>query len=794
MMAMTSRRNIVLSVLGALFFGLPGAFLLIGGGYLASLGGSLYYALAGVAMILTAALLARGNRLAATFYFSFVIATMLWALVEVGFAPWGLLPRLAFPAALSLWFLLPAVRARLLVGPDPLGAVSGRTAILLPILLVLVTAGAVIGSVYATRFLPADVRAMPSGATVVRDGDSWNFYGNTIGGDRFSPATQINRDNVKNLQVAWTYRTGDSAPMFEGAPLKIGDSLYLCTAKAVISVDAATGRQLWRYDPGIDNKAAPNKACRGVSYYAGSGSGAFCDARLLWPTLDDHMHAIDLVTGRPCSDFGRGGVVDLREHMGEVIPGYHYTTSPPLILGDTAIFGALVYDNQSKDEPSGVVRAIDVHSGKLLWGWEGNAPLSRKVMADGDIFARSTPNAWGVFSADPALGLVFVPTGNATPDYFGGYRTPGQDKYSSSVVALDATTGDVRWSFQTMHHDIWDMDIPAQPVVTDIDTKNGRRAALIVPTKRGEIFVLDRRTGRPIYPVHERPVPQGAAPGERLSPTQPYTADFPTFTPPRLREADMWGATMLDQLLCRITFRQHRYEGQFTPISLQGTIGYPDVFGVFSWGSVAVDPERQIMFVNASYLPYLARLFPRAVADASGVAPYNSKPKSAKAGAPALHGDWLYAQAGTPYASESKPFLSQLGFPCHQPPWGKIAAVDLRRGTLLWERPFGTTRDAAPLGISLPTGVFNIGGALVTRGGVAFIGAAIDDYIRGYDIATGALLWQARLPAGGQANPISYVVNRSGKQYVVIAAGGHAAMRTKLGDYLVAYALPEKAQ
>jgi quinoprotein glucose dehydrogenase/quinate dehydrogenase (quinone) len=791
---MISARNKLFPSLGAILFGVPGLFLAIGGGYLLSLGGSAYYLLAGVAMLATALLLLIGNRLAPAVYFAFVIATMAWAGAEVGFSPWGLLPRIALPTGLSLWFVIPEVRRRLDRGPALAGVANAPWGVAIPIVLVLAASGAIFSAAYAARFLPVPAAQSQPGTPIARATDSWNFYGNSIGGDRFSSADQITRGNVGNLKLAWTYRTGDEAPMFEGAPLKIGERLYLCTAKAAISIDAVTGKQVWRYDPGIDNSAAPNKACRGVSYYPGTGAGAFCDARLLWPTLDDHMHAIDVATGRPCPDFGKGGVVDTGENLGQVIPGYHYTTSPPLIIGDAAIFGALVYDNQSKDEPSGVVRAIDVHSGKLLWGWEGIAPTSRKSLAAGEIFARSSPNAWGVFSADPALGLVYIPTGNATPDYFGGYRTPEQDRYSSSIVALDAKTGDVRWSFQTMHHDIWDMDIPAQPVVTDIDTRNGRRGALVVPTKRGEIFVLDRRTGKPIYPVVERAVPQGAAPGEHLSPTQPYTTGFPTFTPPKLREADMWGATMLDQMLCRITFKQHRYEGQFTPISLQGTVGYPDVFGVFSWGSVAVDPERQIMFVNASWLPYLARLFPRAVADAGGVVPYNTAPKTARPkGTPALHGDWLYAQAGTPYASESKPFLSQLGFPCHQPPWGAVAAVDLRRGKVMWQRPFGTTRDAAPLGISLPTGVFNIGGSLLTRGGVAFIGAAIDNYIRGYDIETGKLLWQARLPAGGQANPITYVSKRSGKQFVVIAAGGHAAMQTKTGDYLIAYSLPDRS-
>lgn len=777
--------------IGAFLFGLPGIFLTAGGVQLAVLGGSPYYVLAGLAMLTTAVLLILRHRFAPILYALYCSATIIWALAEAGLEPWGLLTRLALPVGLGLWFALPFVENRLDRGPEFLP----KHGLLLPSALPLVLVGIVVALVASAgwygRFDPTN-SASKRVASIARAPDSWGNYGNTIGGDRFSSASQITPANVDKLKIAWQFRTNDESPMFEGAPLKIGDRLYLCTSKSVIAVDADTGKEVWRYKPGVDTSAAPNKACRGVSYVAGTGDAKMCDARLLWPTLDDKMHAIDLRTGRPCQDFGRAGVIDLTEGLGTVVPGWHYTTSPPVIVGSAAIFGALVYDNQSNDEPPGVVRAIDVRTGKLLWGWEVLTPFSKKSLAPGENFARNTPNAWGVFSADPALGLVYVPTGNTPPDYFGGYRTPEQDRYSSSVVALDAKTGDVRWSFQTVHHDLWDMDLPAQPVVTDIDLPQGKRQALVVPTKRGEIFVLDRRNGQPIFPVVERPVPQGPAAGDRLSPTQPYPVNFPSFSPPHLKESDMWGATLLDQMLCRITFKQRRYEGQFTPISLGGSLGYPEVFGVISWGSVAIDPERQIMFVNASWLPYLTKLYPRALADAAGVVPYGTRKSEPRQGAPSLHGDWLYAQAGTPYASESKPFLSQLGFPCHRPPWGAVAAVDLRAGKLLWQRPFGTTRDVAPLGISLPAGVFNLGGAVVTRSGIAFIGAAIDDYLRAYDIGTGRLLWQGRLPAGGQANPITYVSSHNGRQYVVIAAGGHAAMRTTPGDYLVAYALPEK--
>jgi quinoprotein glucose dehydrogenase/quinate dehydrogenase (quinone) len=485
-------------------------------------------------------------------------------------------------------------------------------------------------------------------------------------------------------------------------------------------------------------------------------------------------------------------VVDLRENLGPTLPGYHFSGSPALIIGHAAILGASVLDNQSTDEPSGVVRAYDVSTGKLLWGWEVAGPTSKKSLQPGEIFERDTPNSWSVFSADSELGLIYLPTGNGPPDYFGGARRPDQEKYSSSIVALDAETGDVRWSFQTVHHDLWDMDVASQPVVADINTASGKRAALIAATKRGEIFVLDRRTGEPISPVEERRVPQGPAPGDRLSPTQPYPVSFPSFGPPHLKESDMWGSTIFDQMLCRITFKQRRYEGQFTPPSTQGSIGYPDVIGVFNWGSVAFDPERQLLFVNASWLPYLTKLIPRALADQRAVSPYGVPSKRAQGTESSTQGawDWTYAQFGTPYAVEAKPFLSRFGLPCNQPPWGVVAAIDLPTQKLLWKRPLGTTKDAAPFGLPFPMGVFNHGGSVVTRSGLAFISAAVDNYLRAFDIQTGAQLWEGRLPAGSQTSPMTYISDRTHRQYVLVSAGGFAAMGTKPGDYLVAFALP----
>jgi quinoprotein glucose dehydrogenase len=767
-----------------------GLALLLGVAELARLGGSLYYVVSGLALLGTGWLAWRRDARAAWLYAAFTAGTLLWAVWETGWYPWAMMPRVIAPAALGLWFAMPWVRRGL--GLRRAASAAGP-------LLLLAAVGLVAGAHFAQEFKPIASAARPAGhgTPVATD---WAAFGGTAEATRFVGADQIDRSNVHSLQVAWTYRTKDARrptdpsfanTPFEATPLKVGDALYLCTPhNIVVSLDADTGGEKWRFDPQVDTTGVPHMVCRGLGYHASAAQGV-CAERLLMGTLDNRLLALDAKTGKLCEDFGAGGSVDLKLGLGlEDYPtGYYYPTSPPLIVGHVAVIGAFILDNQSTDMPPGVVRGYDVQSGKLLWAWDVVSPTSIKNPAPDTKYRRSTANYWTVGTANAALGLLFIPTGNVPPDFFAGQRTPDVERYPSSIVALDVESGDVRWNFQTVHHDIWDFDIGSQPVLVDFKTPQGTVPALIAPTKRGEIFVLDQRTGSPLTEVVEKKVPQGAVAGDWTSPTQPFSTGFPSFAPLDLTEADMWGATPLDQLWCRVRFKKSRYQGQFTPQSTQGTVVYAGSFGIIDWGSVSVDPERQLMIVNTSQLPYYQKLIPRADAIRMGVKAYGRR--SPGDPPPDKSTFTYFAQQGTPYAIDSWAFLSPAGYPCNQPPWGRIAAVDLNTRRVIWDRPLGTTRDAAPFGIALPTGVFNLGGTVTTRGGVAFVGATIDNYLRAFDTETGRELWAGRLPAGGQANPISYVSAKSGRQFVVIAAGGHGTLRTQSGDYVVAFALPK---
>jgi quinoprotein glucose dehydrogenase len=802
-------------ILGSVLI-LIGAILAIGGAWLTILGGSWYYIITGIAVLVSGIFLWRRNRAGAWLYAAMLVWTVVWAFVESGFNGWALAPRILPPAALGLWFLIPGVRNKLIHGPHVFTRGPGETDVMhkrarpshtMARGIALFSTVSLIALAYQARThaAPSGPVSSASPRTFAADSASpsartgeWTAYGGNLAGQRYSPLTQINAGNVSNLKQAWSFETGDkprpgeTAPReftFEVTPLTVNDSIYLCTPhNQVIALDPTTGQQKWRYDPNSNTSQAFVIACRGVSYIDTAMTGP-CAKRIIGATIDARLFEVDADTGRVCTSFGKEGFVNLLENMGEVKPGYHYETSPPTVVKNHIVLGGWINDNQSTSEPSGVIRSFDAMTGQLQWAWDMGAPDRIGAPPAGQEYTRDTPNAWSVFAADPDLNLVYVPTGNAPPDFFGGHRRAFDDKYSSSVVAIDLDNGRPKWSFQTTHHDLWDYDVPAQPVLVDIPRDGQIVPALVQATKRGELFVLDRRNGQPVYSVTEKPAPQGAVPGERLSPTQPFSAL--SLLPPKLKESDMWGITPIDQMMCRIAFKSSRYEGIFTPQGTKPVINYPGALGVVDWGGVAFDPANAMLVANSSAVPYRDTLVPRDKAPKGRT----EKPTTMLVKGKAKPGaDYAWSpQVGTPYVMHTEPFMSALDVPCTQPPWGFLQAIDLKTGKFAWKRTIGTAHDSGPLGIPsmlpIQMGVPNLGGSIVTGGGLIFNGSTLDRYLRAYDENSGKMLWQARLPAGGQATPISYQ-GKDGRQYVLIAAGGHQGMATKIGDYVVAYALP----
>lgn len=764
---------------------LIGLALLAGGVFLVTLGGSPAYALLGVGFLGTAFLVHRRRPLALGLYGLMTLAALGWAIWEVGLDWWQLAPRGGVIIVVGLWLVTPWVRRRLNAGPVP-----GRRAPAWPIAIPLVVA--ILTAVYSMTIDPHDVAGTLPEAKVadanlgnaIPDGE-WHQYGRTQYGQRFSPLDQITPANVNSLKVAWQYQTGDvklpddvTETTYQVTPLKIGDTLYLCTPHNwAIAIDAATGREKWKFDPNAGlNPDRQHQTCRGVTYWSDPdlSADATCATRVYLPTSDARLIALDARNGAVCESFADRGALNLGQGMRYDPAGFYYSTSPPVAVGDRIIVGGAVNDNYSLKAQSGVIRAFDIRTGALLWNWDSGNPDQTAPLPPGQTYTTNSPNSWSVFSADPDLGLVYIPLGNQVPDQIGIGRSEAVERFSSSIVALDIATGQVRWVRQTVHHDLWDMDVPAQPVLFDMRKADGTVIpALVGPTKQGDIYVLDRRNGEPILPIHEEPAPGGAIPGDFTAPTQPVSSL--TFSPPPLTEKNMWGMTLFDQLACRIAFHQYRYEGRYTPPSLEGAIVYPGNFGTFNWGSVAVDPERQIMFGMPTYLAFTSQLVPAAEMPPKG------DEKASEQG--------LNRNEGADYGVYMGPFLSPLGIPCQAPPWGYVAGVDLVTGKTAWQHKNGTVTDMTPLPLPFKLGVPGIGGPLLTRGGVAFLGAAVDDFLRAYDVTTGRVLWEARLPAGGQATPMTYT--EGGKQYVLIVAGGHGSVGTKPGDYVIAYTLPD---
>lgn len=772
-----------------LLTGLIGLVLALGGAWLMALGGSVYYLTAGLGLLVTAHLLRRKSSYAYTVYAIVLVGSLVWALGEVGFDWWALAPRGGLLVVIGLlmalhWWSRAARRA---AGAAALRWQTSGVAIVAALV---ISAGA--GLLAMTRDLhrvdgvvpplAGPITLPPSEAAV--PAEDWLAYGRTRGGSHYSPLADIKPTNVARLVKAWEYRTGEvrdagdpEETTYEVTPTVVDGLMYICTPRHVaIALDPVTGQEKWRYDAKVgQSKLRQHQTCRGLTYYRLDGAAATdaCAARVLLPTANAELIALDAKTGRRCAGFGRDGAIDLWAGMPNRNEGSYYATSPPAYARNLIIVGGAVNDNVSIKETSGVIRAFDATTGQLVWNFDSGNPDKTTPLAAGETYTPNSPNAWSILSVDADLGMVFAPMGNAPPDQFGGQRTAETERFSSSVTALDLATGQLKWVFRMVHHDLWDMDTPSQPQLVDISTASGVVPALVQATKQGDIYVLDRRNGTAIIPVANETAPTGAAEGDRSAPEQPTSAL--SFKPRPLTEADMWGATPIDQLYCRVAFRSLSYKGRYTPPSVGGSLVYPGNFGTFNWGGVAVDPVRQVVIANPVYLAFVVKLIPRADATSS----YVSEDK------PGFNENF-----GAPFAALMRPFRSPLGLPCQQPPWGYVAAADLASGRVIWQHRNGTTRDLAPVPLPLDMGVPSIGGPIVTAGGVAFHSGTMDYFVRAFDVTDGRELWRERLPAGGQATPSTYR-GGDGRQYVVVVAGGHGSTGTKAGDSIIAYALPK---
>lgn len=610
----------------------------------------------------------------------------------------------------------------------------------------------------------------------------WAHYGGDAGGQRFSPAAQITPANVKGLKVAWTHSTGHMAAnpeaieraSFEVTPILAGGRLYICTPfNAVSAHDPSTGKTLWRYDPQLDKGLNyPNAYnCRGVAYWRDpvATAGAPCAERIFTNTNDRRLISLDAATGKACAGFGRDGQVNAMPDARLARPAGAQITSAPVIVGDVVITGSSIDDNQRVDETSGAVHAFDARTGALRWRYDPLAAAEPGTRA-------GAANVWAPMSVDAERGLVFLPTSSPSPDFYGAAR-PGNAGHANSVVAVNAATGEVAWAFQTVHHDVWDYDVPAQPTLGMVSYRGGpARPAVIQTTKQGLLFTLDLETGKPIIPVVERPVPQGGALGETLSPTQPFPVAPKPLAPNRIKPDEAFGLTPWDKAACRTLIASARADGLYTPPTTGGTIMYPFTGGGSNWGGIAYDNARGIAYVNTTSALHRVTL----VSSDKVAAEREASPDAE-----------ISPQAGVRYGMKREVLLSPLGIPCNPTPWGSLTAVSLKDGRFLWRVPLGSTRDLAPGShlVLRNTGTPNFGGPIVTGGGLVFIGAAMDHYLRAFDTTTGKEVWKGRLPAGGQATPMTYVWK--GRQYVVIAAGGHAKSGTKPGDQIVAFALPD---
>jgi quinoprotein glucose dehydrogenase len=600
---------------------------------------------------------------------------------------------------------------------------------------------------------------------------TWPQYGKDLAGTRFSPATQITKSNVSQLKVAWTFRTGalphdpdlDKKAAFEATPILADGKLFLTTPyDHVFAVNPQTGEKLWEFDPKLELPyGASEVTSRGVSAWHDPHAkpNQLCALRIFFGTIDARLIALDGESGKPCADFGSDGEIDLTSGVKIRDPGDYQVTSAPAIVGDVVITGSSIGDNRAVTVERGIVRAFDIRTGKLRWYWD---PIPWALKTEPRTGAG---NAWSTISVDPERNLVFIPTGSASPDYFGGFRK-GDNKWANSVVALKASTGEFVWGFQVVHHDIWDYDVASQPTLFAWKDKT---PAIAITTKMGRVFVLNRLTGVPLFPVEEVPVPKSDIPGEESWPTQPSGISL---VPETLSPDDAWGSTPELQQWCKEQIKSARSGSIFTPPSTQGTLVYPSNVGGVNWGSSAYDPSRHLLIMNTNRLPILVRMIPRDQLDAA---------RKGATDLDRLHGEFA-RQTGAPFAAFRTPLLSKSGLPCNAPPWGTILAVDLFTGKKVWDVPIGSWIPGQK------SGTITLGGPIATAGGLVFSASTMDNKIYAFDSTTGAELWSFELPAGGQATPMTYTLN--GKQYLVIAAGGHCKLGTKQGDFVLAFTLP----
>lgn len=769
-----------------ILLGAIGVPMALGGLQLLFLGGSFYYLLCGLVLLVCAMLLWQGDPLASKIYGGLLVFTVLWALYESGSNLWALAPRILPLAALGLLFITPWMRRSLHQGrPPPLFAETAAK-LVVPVFAVIFLLVFEAGTGYEVSSMPAR-----SGVNTVNTATDWPSYGNTLGGTRYSPVSQINVENAGDLELAWTYRTG-AGGAFKATPLQVGELLYFCTGgNRVVALDAEAGELRWQFDPLIDQAHLSQAryfttGCRGVSYYeAPPDYRGECPARILTNTTDSRLIALDALSGERCSQFGDQGEVDLTTGMGNDPRISNFQTSPPGIVRGNAVVGGWVIDNRAVGPPSGVIRAFNALSGEFAWAWDMGRPGVYTEPLRGEVYTRGTPNVWSLFSVDEELGLIYAPTGNETPDYYGAHRLEVSEQYASSVVAIDGETGAPRWSYQTVHHDIWDYDVPSQPTLIDLPDDDGNKVkAVLMPTKRGEVFVLNRETGEPLFDIQELPVPQdGGVPEDYVAATQPFSMDLPTFRM-ELDETKMWGVTPLDQLWCRIEYKKMRYDGHFTVPGTDMILQNPGATGGFNWGSVSVDEVNNLMIVNPLFMANQLQLIARA-----------DLPEGVSG-----------SMQGTPYAHTSNRFMSPLHVPCMQPPYGILGVVDLETRQLLWEKPIGTAKHTGPLGIPtglpLTVGTPQTGGTVTTAGGLIFSAGAFDNTVRATALSDGREVWNHPLPFTAQGTPMTYL-SPGGKQTLIVVVpvfnstrgNGYqplpAYKEDPLGGYVFAFRLPD---